>query len=760
MSGQERFIHRLIAWRLPLMLLAVVLATIAYPAAEQLQFDRSIENFFAPSDPLLTPYRKLARTFAGNEIVLAVYVDEHLFAPDGDGLKRLTKVSDALAAVPGVRATISIDQPLGDEMLQHGNPQADRLRMLFEGYTHDVQGSVAGIVCLLEPDETTGAARESTIEQLRQTIRRQPGGMIAGVPVMIHDGFRYVEADGRRLGWTSTILLGLVITLNFRSIRWVIVPIAVVQWALLVTRATLAWSGMQLSMVSSMLTAIVTVVGVATVIHMIVRYRDARQSDHSPRRSLFIAGTLLAAPIFWSCATDAAGFGSLTTATVNPVQDFGLMMAIGALLVMVGVALLVPALALACRPDAGGPRRTWGENALQSQLHRIADFVRRRPRGVGIVAALATLAAAAGIYRLDVETDFTRNFRASSPIARSYGFIESRMGGVGMWDVMLPAPKKLDWDFLVRTGRLESRLRQEVTVPDTDGIRRPALTSVVSLADMIVAAAPRDLASARSSVLRNALISAGLRLFEKKMPAVIEFLHGEDPELPGQYFFRVLLRSEERQSSAHKKAVIAQVERISREEFPADSDGAGAEVTGLYVLLTYLIDSIIRDQWITFTVATAAIAVMMLVAFRSPILALMALVPNVAPVLVVMGLMGWIGLRINVGTAMIAAVSIGLSIDSSVHYITGFRRARRAGATISAAIDSVQQSVGRAVVFATVALIIGFLSLVLSQFIPTIYFGVLVSLTMLGGLLGNLAILPLLLSLLPDSQPSNRTPAP
>ncbi|NLY00611.1 MAG: MMPL family transporter [Rhodopirellula sp.] len=759
MSGQERFIHRLIAWRLPLMLLAVGLATIAYPAAEQLQFDRSIENFFAPGDPLLTPYRKLERTFAGNETVLAVYADDHLFDPDGRALRRLTKVSDALAAVPGVRATISIDQPLGDEILQHGNPQADRLRRLFEGYTHSVPGDVAGIVCLLEPKETT-AARETTIEQLRQTIHRQPGGMIAGVPVMIHDGFRYVEADGTRLGWTSTILLGLVITLSFRSIRWVIVPIAVVQWALLLTRATLTWSGMRLSMVSSMLTAIVTVVGIATVIHIIVRYRESRERQQSPRRSLFIAGTILAAPIFWSCATDAAGFGSLTMAAVNPIRDFGLMMSFGALLVMVGVALLVPWLALTCRPDAGGPRRTWGEDALQSQLHRVAAFVRRRPRSVGIAAAMATLVAAAGIYRLDVETDFTRNFRATSPIARSYGFIESRMGGVGMWDVVLPAPEKLDWDFLLRIDQLESRLRREVIAMDAGGTPRPALTSVVSLADMIVAAAPRDLALARSSVLRNALISAGLRLFEKKMPAVIEFLHGEDPQRPGQFCFRVLLRSEERQSSAHKKAVIAQVERISREEFPADGESPGAEVTGMYVLLTFLIDSIIRDQWITFAVATAAIAVMMLVAFRSPALALMALLPNVAPVLVVMGLMGWIGLKINVGTAMIAAVSIGLSIDSSVHYITGFRRARRAGATASAAIDSVQQSVGRAVVFATVALIIGFLSLVLSQFIPTIYFGVLVSLTMLGGLLGNLAILPLLLSLLPDSQPGNPTPAP
>ncbi len=755
MNRQERFIDRLIAWRLPLLLLAIGLAAAAYPASEQLRFDRSIENFFASDDPLLGPYHKLQRTFDGNEIVLAFYVVDDLFAPDGRGLEQLTKVSNDLAAVPGVRATLSIDQPLDQEILERGNPQADRLRMLFEGYTHSVQGDVAGIVCLLDSQETTPVPRESTIEQLRQTIRRQPDGMLAGVPVMIHDGFRYVEADGRRLGWTSTILLGVVIILNFRSIRWVIIPIAIVQWALLVTRATLTWSGMQLSMVSSMLTAIITVVGIAAVIHIIVRYRESRSDARSPQQSLFWAAALLASPIFWSCATDAAGFSSLVTGRVTPVQDFGIMMSVGVLFVMVGVALLVPGLALAGRPAAGDPRRAWGEDWLERQLRGIADFARLRRRSVAVAAALSTLAAASGIYRLEVLTDFTENFRAASPIARSYRFVESRLGGVGMWDIVIPAPEKPDWDYLLAVGRLESRLRNEVVVSDEEGQPRPGLTKVLSLADMIVAAAPVDLASARSSVLRNAMLSAGFRLFEKKMPAVIGLLHGQDRQQPGQYYFRILLRSMERQSSAHKKAVIEQVRQISREEFPATAYLPGAEVTGMYVLLTYLIDSIIRDQWITFTVATAGIGLMMLLAFRSPMLALIALVPNIAPILVVMGLMGWTGLKINMGAAMIAAVSIGLSIDSSVHYITAFQRARRGGASVSQSIDVVQQSVGRAVVFATVALIVGFLSLVMSQFIPTIYFGALVSLTMLGGLLGNLAVLPLLLSLLPDSRPKS-----
>ena len=109
--------------------------------------------------------------------------------------------------------------------------------------------------------------------------------------------------------------------------------------------------------------------------------------------------------------------------------------------------------------------------------------------------------------------------------------------------------------------------------------------------------------------------------------------------------------------------------------------------------------------------------------------------------------MGWLGLRINMGAAMIAAVSMGLSVDSSIHYVIAFRRARLAGLGVAAALTEVQQTVGRAVVFSTLALIIGFSILCTSDFVPTIYFGILVSLAMLGGLVGNLVLLPLLLKL-------------
>ncbi|MFH1265587.1 MAG: MMPL family transporter [Planctomycetota bacterium] len=746
----------LIAWRTPLLALSIVLGAAALVPARRLQFDRSIENMFAPDDPLLAPYRRLKRTFGGNEIVLAVYADDELLHADGRGIRRLAGLSRQLDAVPGVDRVLSLDQPLGLSIVEPNSAMATCLRQLFQGYTHSADGRIAAVVCMLAPESEADVPRREVIERMRRIVEALPqpvhSGMLAGEPVMVVDGFGYLEADGRRLGWASTVLLAAVILLCFRSLRWVIVPVAVVQLALLMTRATMVLSGLRLSMVSSMLTAIVTVVGIATVVHVIVRFRDARSAGLAPPEALSHAAALLAAPVFWACTSTAVGFVSLSVAKVGPVQDFGLMMAVGSMMVLLSVALVLPGLALLGRFDTT-PKRAWGEHLLDRQLTRVVGWVERRPKTVGLAALVAAAAAAAGVYRLEVESDFTRNFREESPdgqgfgIVRSYAFVETNLGGAGVWDVILPAPERLDWEYLDRVRHLEDRLLGEVLLEGPDGRPRPGLTKVLSLADAIVAAAPMDPDRLPPNLRPDFLVTAALDVLARGMPAFKQALYGEDPLLPGGHFCRIMLRARERQSSNDKGEIIRQVERISREEFPPTTGSPGAEVTGFFVLLTDLIHSVLRDQWVTFGMATLAIALLMAVAFRSPVLALVALVPNAVPILVVTGLMGWLGLKINMGAAMIAAVSIGLSVDSSIHYITAFRRERDEGATVGEALATVHQSVGRAMVFSILALIVGFTTLSTSRFVPTVYFGALVSLTMLGGLAGNLVVLPLLLKL-------------
>ncbi|MDA1041249.1 MAG: MMPL family transporter, partial [Planctomycetota bacterium] len=181
------------------------------------------------------------------------------------------------------------------------------------------------------------------------------------------------------------------------------------------------------------------------------------------------------------------------------------------------------------------------------------------------------------------------------------------------------------------------------------------------------------------------------------------------------------------------------------------------EVTGFFVLLAQLVERMIADQWFTFGLAAVGIFAMLSLAFQSPLLAGLALVPNALPIFLVLGILGWIGQPINMGTAMIAAVSMGLSVDSSIHYVTAFRRRRDAGHAMAAALGVAHQTAGRAIVFSTLALVVGFLALCTSEFIPTVSFGALSCLTLAGGLIGNLVVLPVLLSLL--GEPHRSSPA-
>jgi predicted RND superfamily exporter protein len=202
---------------------------------------------------------------------------------------------------------------------------------------------------------------------------------------------------------------------------------------------------------------------------------------------------------------------------------------------------------------------------------------------------------------------------------------------------------------------------------------------------------------------------------------------------------RIIVQAGEVRGAQEKLRFVEAIEARARERFPT------ARVAGVSILLTYLVKSLLADQWITFGLAVAAIVLTLMLAFRDWRLGLIALIPNAAPILIVVGVMGWAGLKLNVATAMLASVSMGLAVDFSIHYLYRFQHELRGGKSFQEAIRDAHGSVGLAMVLANIALVAGFSTLVISAFIPTVHFGLLVSVAMLGGLAGNLIALPLLL---------------
>jgi predicted RND superfamily exporter protein len=738
---------------------AVALAAVSVLESRQLRFSRSIETMFDRADPALVPYRRMGRVFGSSEVVLAAYEDPALFSTAGIG--RLRSLAGRLADLPNVASTTSLaDTPLGDRIIAvESSPTARRFVELMEGYAVGTDRRTAAVVCVLAPprtDRTTARAaavsRADTIDRIRDCVGEfvaaegLAAGTVAGEPVMLRDGFAMLERDGNVLGTASAVLSGLVLLVSFRSLRWLVVPLAVVLLALWTTRGLLAAGGFELTMVSTMLSAMVTVVGIATVVHVIVEFRRQRDEGHAPPEALTRAISVLFWPVLGSIATDVIGFGSLVASRVGPVHDFGVMTAIGALMVLVAAALVLPFLALCGRYDAD-PRRAWGETALDLGLDGLVRRIVAHPGPILAWSAVVVAAAVAGMRWLEVETDFTRNFRRSSPVVASYDMVESRLGGAGVWDVLVPAGERIDAATVAKVLRLERRLREEVRLPGADGAPEPALTKVMSVADVLSAVSPVPLEGLGGTTMGGWAVAAAVELLRTQFPQLARALVGTDPE-DGSTWLRVMLRARERQPAARKRAIIAAVNGIVAEEFPAADGRPAGAVTGFFVLLAQLVDRMLSDQWLTFLLATAGIYALLACGFRSPLLAAVALVPNALPIFVVLGLLGWTGQRINMGTAMIAAVSMGLSVDSSIHYIAAFRRRLGDGHAVPAALETAHQTAGRAMIFSTLALVVGFLSLCTSGFIPTVSFGALSCVTLAGGLVGNLVVLPVLLALL------------
>ena len=777
--------------------IASLMLAVAWPISERLSLDRSLERMFPADDPDRLEFERIEERFGVSQFLVFAYRDPELWSSDGSGIDRAMQWRKKIEGIPGV--SYALDLSRVDEMLttlrgpagflgaltgaqskrplvDSNNTLASRYRELFTGQTHAAQSDLVAIGVQLAPLDAPNDDSSTPLLALRQLAQNAPGGLLVGHVAMVDEGFREIERDGNRLGIYSTVSLSLLMLVGFRSIRWALIVVVVVQWSLVLTRAALVLLNWELTMVSSMLSSIVMVVGVATALHWMFGYQkeyasNAHVSDPSLRARIALEASMtrLWQPIVWAVVTDAIGFASLALSRVGPVQDYGSMMAIACGIVLLGIFALVPTLALLPLGGLGsgglgsaglglGKDSSYalstvpGEAGIQLALRQILGTVTRHRFLVIAAAALLLLFGSLGSSRLKVETDFLKNFQSNSPIAQAYRAVETELGGAGVWDVMIPAPMPMTEEYFDRVLALEKELLA-IEVPSQEPGAEPLkLTSALSLADT-------DRVARTAAVLRMIPLEARLLGMQQSMGSFFRTLlsppqrgsiDGDRPRA-----LRLMLRSRERSESEQKTELIARVRQVVQKH----RQGLGSvrtedtAVAGYYVLLTKLVEHVVADQWKSFLAAALGIGIAMTIALRSIKFALVALVPAVLPSLVVLGILGTLGVRMNLGAAMIAAVSMGLGVDSSLHYLFRYRQERAAGSSLEQALASSQSETGMAVLMATMALVIGFGSMAVSDFLPTVAFGSLAAWTMLGGLLGNLCLLPALVTWL-DTKPS------
>ncbi|HOP77769.1 MAG TPA: MMPL family transporter [Thermogutta sp.] len=734
-----------------------------------------VTELLPPRHPERVQWERFKQIFGSDELVLVVYRDPQLFDPSGSGMARLHSVTQRLRAIPGVRDIWSIDQPLGNLIIESKLTFAQDLRRFFEGYTHNSHGDLCAVVVVIDGSPEATHRLTTTLLELDRVAATLPEGMLVGPPVLIHEGLRQAEADARQLLWLVAALLSIVVFAISRQIRWVIINLAIVGAAILASQATLRPS---FGFASAPLASLITVVGVATLMHVFTRYKLCDTFGRSREESFILSIQQLAKPVLLSLVTDCVGFGALSFSDIQPLREFALMAVFGIGWLALSGVLFLPGLVLILSREKNPsgkahPARRW--TALPRQ--RITRFSRALLRILKITKRLwyllipAVLALGAlsigGLFQLDVETDFTRHFRKRNKLVVAYEVVEHELGGAGVWDIAVPAPRELHPDYLRAILRLEDRLRQEVLIP-CEGGRRPGLTKVLSLADVVESfRQDKSLRFIRQDLM-DAVI---LGVIRQRMPGLYRALYAPDPVVPDRWWLRIMLRSPERQDASSRRQTIKQVRDITAEEWPAiratlrfkssgqseisqkdQDDDISPLVTGYFVIFSVVVESMLRNQNITFLGALVGMICVFWLAFRRIWTVLALILCNTLPIIFILGALGWCRIPVNFGVVMMAAISLGLSVDSSLHYATTYERLLKAGISPIRSIFCCQMLLGPPVIYATLSLCVGFLSLTTSQLVPTAVLGILLSFTMLSGLLTNVTLLPWLLLITPRNK--------
>ena len=759
---------------------AVLLVLLAW-TGKRVTYDQSIASFFADDDPDMAVYQKAAKIFGDDNFAFVVYDDPALLTPAG--MDRVAELARALGPdhVPAVERVESIDMmpqlwAIDDALLKldqlpgfarnfaknvakrtvknidvkssamtvAGAVRAattpgqlaalkDRLvsHPLFLGTLIDKAGTATAVIARLKKTnqhnviETTALVRRFAGEFAARHGLSQPA--VVGPPVLLGDGFAAIEIDGRRLAVVGMVLIAIVTLSAVHSLWWAIVPM-MAGWVIwLATEAILATLNIKLSLSGGPLVAQIIVLTMPAASHLAIHFRDDRRREADPRRAAAATLTSVAVPIFWTALTGAIGYAALVTSKVMPIRQFGAILGTctfgAAVLVMLisPVAMLPP-----FRMEI--PVRYGSRSRVTGFMNRLVLWVYQRPRAIVVTVLAIVLPLACGLVRLGYETNYINLFRPETRVVRDYNKAESTLGGIGVVDLVVPVGPSITARTLAELKAVEDRIHG-IRVADPEGVAGVLSLATILDPDGRLLALPGD--------RPDKLIADKLELIaaSPQNDLLRSFWNAETGDS------RLLVRMKEQQSAPDKSKIFRLAIEAAAEHF-----GPKSYLTGLSLLMTRTTQAIIATQWGTFLWSAIGILIMLTLAFRSISLAVLAILPTLLSVVLVLGLMGWLSIKLDMATALVASVALGLSVDDTFHCLLQFHRDAKTVRFRRRLFDSYRVS-GPGVMLSSIAVAIGFLALRASEFEPFVNFGTMVGIATAGSTLGNLVLLPACLTL-------------
>ena len=613
--------------------------------------------------------------------------------------------------------------------------------------------------------------RVAQIRELIEDYRDRATIFLGGPDMITADMITFIKSDLTVFGAGILVFIIATLALIFRQIRFVVLPLITCTLCLVIILGFLSWIDWRLTVISSNFVLLLLIITLALTIHLIVRYRELQSNNPESNQHELVSQTVIsmAKPCLYTVLTTIVAFTSLVVSDIRPVIDFGWMMTMGISLALVIAFITIPA-GMVLLGKGSHTSLKDNSSAFTAKFAWLTEHY-----GTLILLTALSLAAlsAYGISKLEVENRFIDYFRSDTEIYRGMETIDTALGGTTPLDIIIQAPVfdepaindveefestdddySLDDDYAFEDeyGDMEEELAQDdasgltesywfssTGLADLEKLQtfidaQPEVGKVNSLVQLYVVA--RDLSNRDLNDLEIAIMRQNLS-DEIYQQMVAPYLLEDIDEA------RIQLRAMETGGQLRRAELLEKINQYAIDEVGIAPKNI--RFTGILVLYNNMLQSLYKSQIVTLGAVFIGIMIMFLVLFQSLKISIIAILPNFLAAGIVLGSMGIFGIPLDMMTITIAAITVGIGVDHAIHYLTRFKREFSLDSNYIGAMHRAHASIGQALFYTSITIIAGFSILALSNFIPSVYFGLLTGLAMLAALLGSMTLLPQLI---------------
>ncbi len=566
---------------------------------------------------------------------------------------------------------------------------------------------------------------------------------LGGIPMIADDMMTFIKNDIVVFG--AGVFLFIIFTLwfVFRSLLWVVVPLLSCFFSVLIMVGLLGLVGWKVTVISSNFIALMLILTMAMNIHISVRYLQFRKEnpDVSNNEAITWTAKKMFWPILYTVLTTICAFLSLIFSEIKPIIDFGWMMTVGLLVSMSITFTLLPSI-LSIMSKRAINYRDQKKSSVTTFLAKVAKKNTKIIFGSALSVIIISII---GISKLEVENSFINYFDKETEIYKGMKLIDDELGGTTPLDVIVKFPlKKKEEETDDDWGEDESddakywftrdKIDKITQVHDyLDGL--DSVGKVISFASMVRVA--EDLSGGKK------LQGLEMGVLYTKIPESIK------KEIIDPYISiknneaRIGLRVLDSKENLRRNELIKKINYDLENELGLKKNEF--KLAGVLILFNNLLQSLFKSQILTLGVVMAGITFMFLILFRNITLSFIGVVPNFMAAFLILGIIGLLGIPLDMMTITIAAITIGIAVDNSIHYIYRFKEEFKKLNDYEKTLEKCHDTVGVAILNTSITIVFGFSILVLSNFIPTIYFGVFTGIAMLLAMLSVLTLLPRLI---------------